>query len=124
MEYPTRYGLPINPEELGYDEVNSEVRRTNHHNAWTDRQMGRLLLTRTFRNLDSMQFQLPVHLHRQLHRDYEPPKLDLSAVRQYVMEAYEDGESLRYGTATQYWHEPIEKELMKEIEEEYGNVRL
>ena len=121
MKYPTHNGLPINPVELGYDEE-GDYRRTNHHNAWTRQQMGRLLLTRTFRNLDEQQYQLPIHLHRRLHSDYEPPRLNIASVYNEVLMSYEEGKLLRYGTATNYWNEEITKEAINDIVREYGNL--
>ena len=72
--------------------------------------------------LDEHQYQLPIHLHRRLHNDYDPPRLNIASVYDEVLMAYEEGKLLRYGTATKYWNEEITKETIDDIVREYGDI--
>ena len=119
--YPTRNGIPIPPAELGFDNEHSLIRE-NHHNAWTARKLSGLVLTKTFRNLDSMQFQIPVEPHKKLHMTYDPPELSLPDVYRYVQEAFEREEVLRFGSANKFGYQALKADTMAEIDREYRRL--
>lgn len=116
--YPTRDGIPISPIEMGFGGDQTRNRCNNHHSAWTRRAMSRLLITQTFRDLESMQHIIPRFQHERLHDIYDPPQLDLKSVYNYVVEAYEREEELRYGTAYDPVWQPFTKERLTLIHAE------
>lgn len=120
--YPTREGIPISPEELGYYSE-PEVYQENHHLCFTRREMGRFAVTQTLRDLDTMQFQLPKSQHTHLHRLYLPPEVDLERAYEYVREAYDHQEQLRYGSAKNFKHHDLTEELMAKIDQEFSSIR-
>lgn len=121
MEYPTRNGLPISPIELGYNNT-TDRQRNNHHAAFTARSMGRLLLTQTFRDLDSQQHDMSIREHDELHREYDAPRLALSSVYRYVMESRDRGDRIRIGSLRNPTYSEIDDFLLKKIEREYGSL--
>lgn len=119
--YPTRNGIPIPPAELGFDNEHSLIRE-NHHNAWAARELSRFVLTKTFRNLDSMQFQIPVEPHKKLHMMHAPPELKPSDVYRYVWEAFEREEVLRFGSANKFGYQALKADTMADIDREYRRL--
>lgn len=68
--YPTDYvGVPIPPEELGF-EIGQRREWNNHHLAYFRRSFGQLAISQTFRDLELMQREMPVTEHRRLHGLY------------------------------------------------------
>ena len=120
--YPTRNGIPVHPEELGYHS-NPEVYQENHHLAFTRREMSKLAITQTFRDLNSMQVPLPKEPHRELHRLYLPPQIGLKEAYEYVWQAYEHTEQLRYGSIRSVQYKDLERSRMELVEREYQDIK-
>lgn len=118
MDYPTRNGLPISPFELDLP-ASRERRRNNHHSAWTASVMSRLAVTQTFRDLEAYQDIMPLDQHNWIHHEYEPPRIDLQAVFDRVMQAYDLSERLRLGSAFKPVYKPISDEKLAKIKREY-----
>ena len=121
-DYPTRRGVPLHPSELGF-ESNPDLYQENHHLAFTRREMSRLAITQTFRDLNSMQTPLPKEPHQELHRLYLPPQIGLKEAYQYVWQAYEHTEQLRYGSVKNFEHADITEKRMNQIEREYQRIK-
>lgn len=74
MRWPSRNGLAIPVEELGYTIVPHEKgRTTNHHENWPKRNFQEIRYKQVFRNLVSQVVTLPIEQHQNLHDDYNPP---------------------------------------------------
>lgn len=96
-------------------------KENNHHYAFSARSMGRLLVTQTFRDLDRNQVITPIDTHSELHNTYGQPLLpSIREILDVIDEAYQEGESLRYGTAHSPIYRPITTELMTQLGQEYG----
>lgn len=125
--YPMRGGLFVPPTELDLPPSRLDLTRkknvNNHHLSFTARQMGRLLITQTFRDLERNQVLLPVDVHDHLHQVYDPPELpDLTIVFDAIDDAYQNNERLRYGAAHHPLYKPISLALVNAIAVEYGAV--
>ena len=101
LAYPTRQGVPVSPLEI-YDLndsiLNLEAERNwnLHHSCWTRKQFGRNILYLTFRQIETHQLFMPVDIHDQVHREYEPPKMPTPQQAIYEIErAKHHGEQLR-----------------------------
>ncbi len=100
--YPTIYGVPISPIELGFtpdqSNLNIEAQRNwnLHHSAWTRKMFGKNVLYLTFRQLENNQLYLPVDVHDTLHQEYEPPTMPTpkQAINE-IERAMDAGERLR-----------------------------
>lgn len=120
--YPTRNALPVHPEELGF-ESDYDLYQENHHLAFTRREMSRFAITQTFRDLNSMQVPLPKAPHSELHRLYLPPQIGLKEAYEYVWQAYEHTEQLRYGSIRSVHYSDIEASRMERVEREYQDIK-
>lgn len=130
VQYPTREGIPVPVHEVYLPESKLDLSRpesfNNHHNAWARRSFGRFLLTRTLRNLESMQFMMPKDVHWHLHKMYQPPKFPTKEqALARVRAAYESGEKLKvYDVeARAYIMYGLTGDLMQDIEDEYRYLR-
>ena len=123
--YPTRNGIAIPPYELSLPGSRLDLGNTrnfnNHHNEWTRRTMGRLTVTQTLRDLARLQFILPKDVHERLHRTYEPPMLPtIAQAIDEIMDAYENGESLKVLQTRHYVEVGITEQLIQHIKNEKG----
>lgn len=129
MEYPTRNGISIPLTELELPDSNLDLDRpenlNNHHNEWERRQMGRFAITKTLRDLERHQFILPVDVHREFHRNYDPPRFPtLAEALDEVTDAYELGETMRVYLIDrkEYMNIPITEVHMKTLYAEYNQL--
>lgn len=125
--YPTKNGIAIPTSEVRLPETRLDLSlpesTNNHHTAWTRRAMSRFLLTQTFRDLESMQEELPYDVHVELHRTYDPPEFPTPRqVMARVSMAYDTLEQMKIYDATQrrYVFNPISSVHMKQMEMEYN----
>jgi hypothetical protein len=115
---PSELILPVSQLDL-----EDEYSLNNHHLAFTRRQMSRLAITQTFRDLDRNQIVLPKDVHSDLHKVYGPPKLpSLYEVMDAIDDAFHAGEMLRYGSANNPTYQPITPELMSALGFEYNDA--
>ena len=127
MEYPTRRGIAIPPQELCFPpselDLGEKKNWNNHHNAWTRRAMAQNAMLQTLRDLDRMQFMLPVDTHVALHRKYDAPPLPSpKQTADVIIEAYEAGEKLKvYEPYVGYKPVPIPKNIINGILNNYGS---
>ena len=121
--YPMHGANFVPPSEL--DLLPSHTRKENlHHLAFTRRQMGRFLITQTFRDLDRNQVVMPIDQHVQLHEDYGAPRLPrIEDIMDVIDEAYQTGEQLRYGSAHAPIYKPITPGLIINCGIEYGLMK-
>lgn len=101
--YPTRNGIAIPPQELELPStrLNTENRYSynNHHANFTRRAFGRLAVFQTLRDLERHQYRMGVDVHAYLHKIYEPPVMPTpEQALAEVIDAYEQGERLRFGS--------------------------
>ncbi len=130
VKYPTRDGIPVPIHEVDLPKSKLDLSRPesfdNHHNAWTRRSFGRFLLTRTLRNLESMQFTIPKDVHASLHRIYQPPEFPTKEqALARVRAAYESGEKLKvYDIESRaYILYGLTDGIMQDIADEYQYLR-
>jgi hypothetical protein len=123
--YPTRHGIPINPMELGLPDstLNPEnaYSSNNHHTAYFRRMYGQSILMSTFRNLDVMQYPTPIDSHKILHDRYSPPIMP-TPEQAYgaIMDQYNQMGDLRYGSLNDPTYQPIDRRLLRKIDQEYN----
>lgn len=127
-EYPTRNGFPVAPDELNLApsrlNPNNKANYDNHHGMWTARQMGKLVMSKTCRNLDSLQWQMLMDQHAHLHVQYRPAPLPtLDQMMDRIYDAYDNGEELRFGSANKPKYRPIDLHTIMRINEEYSELR-
>jgi hypothetical protein len=127
--YPSRRGVPINPIELGLPKSDldpeSLFTNHNHHAAFEKRAYGRSVLLTTFRNLGSNQYGLPLDTHRILHDKYGPPVMPtLEQAYSNILENYDEGGELRYGSFNKPHYRQIGLQLLKAIDDEYNGIDI
>lgn len=124
MKYPTREGLPIPVREaLDYEPMHLR-HCNNHHSLWTARNMGKLVVTQTLRDLAEYQDVMPRTAHQRLHDTYDPPEIDIQAAFDRVMQAYDDGELMREGSAYRPHYRYISLDKINRISKEYEQLGL
>lgn len=129
LQYPTRLGLPIHPQELGFTVYNVQAESlsvlpevNNHHNAWSRQRMLQLRMTEMFRNLESNQFIMPVEDHKGLHATYTEPELALSGVMNYLQDAYDRKERLQFRGVGNFRYEPFSAGYLRQVKYEYEGL--
>ena len=92
MKYPTRNGLAVPTQELGFSipsEQNLRYRNTtNHHMYWTRQQYGKSAIRHTFRNLVEHVTPLIKQEHQGLHDKYSPPPMPHVGLMIDVLDEY------------------------------------
>lgn len=126
-EYPNINGIPVSPHELELPRSTLELDRqgefNNHHGLWTAKNMGRFVLSSTMRNLQEFQYVLPRDTHAIIHDRYEPaPMPSPLTMMDYLDDAYEQGQLLRYGSALNPAYAPLGRDLMRVLRAEYDHL--
>lgn len=121
-KYPARDGVPLHPQELGYESDPTQYQE-NHHHAFTKSWMAKLAITQTLRDLSTMQSPLPVDSHRELHARLSAPEVNIQKAYEYVWQSYEQTEQLRYGSVKNFSYEDITPRRMQKIEREYQRIK-
>lgn len=133
MAYPTRQGVPIPPIELynlNDSTLNLEAERNwnLHHSCWTRKQFGRNVLYLVFREIETHQMFMPVDIHDNLHKEYEPPVMPTP--RQAINEierAKDAGEMLRIRQPAKkvgkYVLEQIDDEVFRKCKASYDSLK-
>lgn len=88
----------VAPNELDLPASANLEHKNNHHLYWPYRQLGLLAITRTFRDLQHNQLEMPVDQHSALHQRYGPPKKlpGLASMMEQIEMAEIIGEPLVY----------------------------
>lgn len=124
MRWPSRDGLPAPAHEVLLPESKLPDRpwnKNNHHLLFPRcRYMAGGIIYATLRDLDSMQVDLPKDVHNQgkhtLHTWYQAPHIPSPGrAVDYLLEAFERGEELRYGCSRDPQYLPFTPELMGQI---------
>jgi hypothetical protein len=125
--YPTENGLPLSTSEirLPASHLNPELRASynNHHLEFTRRAMGRLLITKTLRDLEFMQEDMLRDAHAELHRIFSPPEAPtLLQAMDRIDVAVETGEHLKVYDLAQhrYFYQPISGIHQQQLRQEYN----
>jgi hypothetical protein len=124
-EAPNINGFIVPPSELSLPatmlDPNKRESWNNHHGYFYARDMGRLVMTQTLRDLDTSQFQLPKDVHNVYHDRYSPAPLPAMVdIMDHLDEAYERQIPLRYGSANLPTYNLITRELYRLITREYN----
>lgn len=87
--YPTRNGLAVPIEEVGFERVAHERRNTNNHHLYFDRAWYSDVRYRSvFRNLLPHLQTLRIADHEQLHDTYSPPVMPSDSLMIGTVEDY------------------------------------
>lgn len=125
--YPTVKGVTVSPFEHAIDSrlnIDDPHNWNNHHHEWTARNFARLSLFQVFRDLERHQFLLPVDVHNDLHRRFDPPVMPtVGEAMNVVMEAYEAGERIRRGSAHSPIYTDISLATILKVKREYNETR-
>lgn len=111
MNYPTREGIAVPIFELDLPETRYSWDRytNNHHNEWTAKRMGQLVVTQCLRDLARHQFVMPTDVHSWLHTAYDPPEMPCEEqAAKEVIDAYENGEQFKrysHQDSTYHYHD-------------------
>lgn len=130
MEYPTINGIAVPAHEIGLPDsklnLSNERNLSNHHRAWTRRNMAKSSITQMFRDLEGMQEILPHDVHGKLHELYGPPKppTPQQAMTRIAMGFY-GGESMKIFSQEDgfYIYKSITMDDWLRVNQEYGRVR-
>ena len=111
-KYPTRNGIAIPPQELELPDTRLDIENrysfNNHHANFTRRQFARLAVFQTLRDTERHQHRLGVDVHSLLHKLYEPPQMPTpEQALAEVIDCYENGERLRFGSQNNPTFMPI-----------------
>lgn len=91
MRWPSRSGLAVPIQELGFREVPPERGRTNNHHLYFERQKYRDIRWRSvFRNLVDHVVTMEVPEHNDLHRRFTSPKIPADTLMLEVLQDYMD----------------------------------
>jgi len=126
--WPTRNGIAVRLNELNLPEsrlnLNNPNNFNNHHYGFERRSFARLAIFQTFRDLDREQEQAPIDTHALGHRLFSAPRmLSPEQALSNVFDAYEQDESLRYGSANHPTYKPLTNDLMNQLVQEYKGLR-
>jgi len=126
--YPTFRGVALSPEEIWLPDSKLDLDNpenfSNHHGEYVAKWFGGNVLYLTFRNLDRHQTVLPNDVHSFIHREFVEPQYPTPyQVYNDVMEAHENCENLRYGSANHPKYKDLTAELMAEIELIYKQIK-
>lgn len=95
----------------------------NHHYAHARQWFSRLAILQTFRDLDREQTQIPVDTHVLGHKLFKPPMMPTpEQALGNIMDAYEQNELLRYGSARNPKYFPLTNDLMDQLVYEYREL--
>jgi len=127
--YPNINGFPVSPYELELPSSALDTTRqeswNNHHACFTARKMGEFVMTQTWRDLNSNQYQMPKDIHAILHDRYTPPPLpDITDIMDEIDEAYTRQDPLRYGSANYPAFRVITPTLWRTITNEYTELTI
>jgi len=127
--YPTdAIGIPVPPEELGYD-LDAGGERNNHHMAFFARTFGRFAISSAFRNLESMQVEMPKTEHTKLHQDYTGIEMPhFITMLDAIHDEWYQGRGLKIyhpnlPSGERYQHHEITDALWRELMIEYKEVK-
>ena len=125
IPYPTRHGLPVPLGEVDIPTTrwDGDHYENNHHLAWTAREMGKLAITQSLRDLEAYQSVVPIAQHVSLHKTYSPPNISLESAYDRVHEAYDNEEYLRLGTAHNFVLAPITPAIIAQCDREWRGLR-
>jgi len=126
--WPSRHGIALRIEELHLPESRLDLSNpnniNNHHYGHARRWFSRLAILQTFRDLDREQQQIPIDTHVLGHKLFSPPMMPTpEQALSNVMDAYEQDELLRYGSARNPKYEPITSHLIDQLVHEYNGLR-
>ena len=126
--YPTIKGVGVSPFELVTRDSHLDLENTrnwnNHHVGFTARNFAGLALFQTFRDLERHQFITPLDIHSEAHRLYAPPVMPtIKEAMDVIVEAYDAGERLRYGSALNPIYKPLGLDTLKRVTKEYNEKR-
>lgn len=89
MRYPSKNGIALPPNELGFEIVPHKRRETtNHHNQWERKAYAGTRYRQIFRNLVSNVYTLSLHDHEELHEIYSPPVMPKDSLMIDCVEEY------------------------------------
>ena len=89
MRYPSRSGLAIPIQELGYEVATPQRRQTSQHHLFFERGAYNLNpLHRVFRGLISNVYTMHVHEHADLHERYSAPIKPKDGIMLDVIDEY------------------------------------
>lgn len=127
MEYPTKNGIAIHPNEIWLPETELDLdfrpNHNNHHMLWTRRFFESCILLCTLRNLEELQVLIPNDIHSYIHARYTyprppTPKQALNRLEQ----AIDFNEGLKIRQSGGYVHRPLTNEVMKLCISNYDNL--
>ena len=123
IPYPTRNGLAVSPFELELPERTTEI-KTNHHGCYFARLFGHSALHHCFRNLDSLQWQLPENQHQWIHDEYDAVRIPTPLQMWHAIHyAQERNQMLRYGSAKHFELQPITKGVIDKVDRAYHKLK-
>lgn len=127
--YPTtERHFVIPPNELNLPETtlpDTPENRNNHHLYWEYRKLGRFLITKTFRDLEHNQLEMPRDIHTVLHQRFGPPELpSLEDMVEQIEMAHVLGENLKVQENRRgpYFYHKISNIALKQIYYEYNDL--
>lgn len=117
--YPTINGIAVSPLELKLPQSRFgwEKRKhmNRHHFEYTEPKMARLAITLALRNLESLQLDMPVDVHRWIHNTYSNPQIptEEQAARRIITD-FEQGRkyAIRDNAAGKYVQHDIPKDFI------------
>jgi len=131
VPYPVdEKGIPIRYYDLDDREFHTPLtgyeRKNNHHEAFFARMFGQFVVSQTFRDLQAMQIEMPVHQHTYLHRRYTAPKMPpLNSMMEVIEREYEnEGQLHIYNDhIKKYESFDITESKWDQVKQEYGRVK-
>ena len=124
--YPTREGIAVSPYELDLPQTHTKE-KNSHHAHFTRRSFEKHATLLALRNLERHQYVMPVDVHNELHKRYEPPEMpSYEQAAKEVIDAYEHGENFKIWNRQCHWyeHKPIPKDLVDYFVAKYSLVRI
>jgi hypothetical protein len=123
--YPTdEFGFAYHPKELGLFDFTTGETKNNHHLNYFARDFGRLAISKTFRDLETQQVQMPISEHDKLHRLFtgiQVPQLPFMLTAIEV--AREQGRKMKiYIPGQGYVYNPITAVHFNTLLAEYNEV--
>lgn len=127
VPYPTgERNFIVSPGQLDLPPSANPERTNNHHLYWPFKQMGRILITQYFRDLEHNQLEMPVDQHNALHARYGPSaKLpSLEDMVEQIEIAHEIGEPLKVQENRRgpYFYHQISHIALKQVFMEYDRL--
>ncbi len=125
VRYPSRNGIALPTSEIVLPTSKYPDRqgfKNNHHLQFEKaRYIGGGVLYLTLRDLDRLQYQIPKDVHNAgkdtLHTRYSAPVFPTpSQAIDCILEAYQNGESLRFGSAREPEYVPLTEGLVYTVQ--------